>query len=552
MQNATAPSEIQLRAPGPGVWQLDQSHFARPMTRFVQSYFPDAFAEGQARSLSRYGAPLKTIKLVPVDGFPYFQPQPLGGKPGAPPPPRWLFAVLARVLPAFRRCARIAQAAFDKKLWREDARRWTEEVWPALEARFVALQRESLAELDDEALLDHLERTRRAQVDSIVAHFETNPATMVPSGRLALNVARWTALEPAEILSVLRGSSRVLRAEQAQLDELRALIRPGDLEGAPAEVLERLRTRADELGVKARAWLERVEHRQVWAGDVYLPSNVELPHLLVEQLRAAPRPEPDLDSAAAAVRAKVPAEHRATFDDLLEDARATVYLRDERSSLNDAWAGGLVRRALLEIGRRLAKRDLLASPRDVVHLTQAECASLLRRGDGPSRQDVAAWAAAQARTSDSAPAFLGGGPEPAPPFEVLPGALGELLVAAFAYVDLMEGDLTRGTVGELRGTPASAGEHVGIARLVLGPDDFLRIRPGDVLVARATMPSYNGALAVAGAVVTDRGGALSHAAIVSRELGIPAVVSTRTATQQIPEGARVRVNGSTGEVSILP
>lgn len=544
-------NERPVRAPGPGVWQLDITHFARPLTRFVQPWYPAAFETGQSLSLVRYGVPLKTVAFRTVDGFPYIQPVPLGGPPGATPPPRWLFALLTRVLPVFRRCGRVARAAFDRKLWREDARRWTEEVWPALEARLLALQDEPLPELDDEALLDHVERARLLVVDSVHAHFDTTAATMVPSGRFTMHVRRWADLEPSEILGVLCGASPVLGREQTQLDELRALLDPEHLDGPPAEVLARLRARADDIGEKTRVWLRRVEHRQVWSGDVYFPTNAELPHLLVEQLRAAPRSKPGGDETVATLRAKIPAAHHAQFDELLEEALATVYLRDERCALNDAWAGGVLRRALLEVGRRLTARGLLASPSDVVHLTPEECGSMLRMNAGPGMETIAAWAHAQARTSDHMPTFLGGEEPPPPPFDAMPGVLGEMVVAAFAYVDLMEGDLGRDDIEELRGTPASAGEYIGIARVVHGAEDFHRVKPGDVLVARATMPSYNGALAIAGAVVTDRGGALSHAAIVSRELGIPAVVSTKTATRLIPDGARVRVNGTTGEVEVL-
>jgi pyruvate,water dikinase len=91
----------------------------------------------------------------------------------------------------------------------------------------------------------------------------------------------------------------------------------------------------------------------------------------------------------------------------------------------------------------------------------------------------------------------------------------------------------------------------GPARRVNGPADFDRILQGDVLVTEATTEAFNILLPLLGAIVTDSGGALSHAAIVAREYGIPGVVGTRDATVQIPDGARVRVDGGTGEVTVL-
>jgi pyruvate,water dikinase len=81
--------------------------------------------------------------------------------------------------------------------------------------------------------------------------------------------------------------------------------------------------------------------------------------------------------------------------------------------------------------------------------------------------------------------------------------------------------------------------------------DFEKIESGDVLVTRTTSSGYNVLLPLLGAVVTDRGGALCHTAIVAREFGIPAVVGTGDATARIPDGARIVVDGDRGVVEIL-
>ena len=103
----------------------------------------------------------------------------------------------------------------------------------------------------------------------------------------------------------------------------------------------------------------------------------------------------------------------------------------------------------------------------------------------------------------------------------------------------------------LRGLAVNTGSYVGTARLVGSPAEFDRVQQGDVLVTRMTSPYFNVVLPLLGAIVTDRGGQLSHAAIVAREYGIPGIVGTREATTRIPDGALVRVDGSTGEVRLL-
>ena len=103
----------------------------------------------------------------------------------------------------------------------------------------------------------------------------------------------------------------------------------------------------------------------------------------------------------------------------------------------------------------------------------------------------------------------------------------------------------------IRGSAASPGVYEGTARRLAGPSEFGRIVQGDVLITESTSEAFNILLPLLGAIVTDSGGLLSHAAIVAREYGIPSVVGTREATNFIPDGARVRVDGTKGEVTVL-
>jgi pyruvate,water dikinase len=103
----------------------------------------------------------------------------------------------------------------------------------------------------------------------------------------------------------------------------------------------------------------------------------------------------------------------------------------------------------------------------------------------------------------------------------------------------------------IRGLGASSGTREGIARRVAGPSDFDRIQQGDVLLTEATTEAFNILLPLLSAIITDSGGALSHAAIISREYGIPGVVGTRDATARIADGTRVRVDGDEGTVTVL-
>ena len=103
----------------------------------------------------------------------------------------------------------------------------------------------------------------------------------------------------------------------------------------------------------------------------------------------------------------------------------------------------------------------------------------------------------------------------------------------------------------LTGIPGCPGKATGRARVILDPSDPLALEPGDVLVAPITDPAWTPLFVPAAAVVVDVGAQLSHAVIVSRELGIPCVVSVTDATRRLPDGATVTVDGTAGTVAVV-
>ena len=103
----------------------------------------------------------------------------------------------------------------------------------------------------------------------------------------------------------------------------------------------------------------------------------------------------------------------------------------------------------------------------------------------------------------------------------------------------------------LKGIAASAGSVEGIVKIVHGVKDTSKFKEGDILVAEATEPSMVIMMNKAAAIITDKGGLTCHAAIVSRELGIPCVVATKKATETLKDGMKIKVDGSKGEVYII-
>ncbi len=103
----------------------------------------------------------------------------------------------------------------------------------------------------------------------------------------------------------------------------------------------------------------------------------------------------------------------------------------------------------------------------------------------------------------------------------------------------------------LRGIPASLGIASGKVCKILSINEVGRMKSGKILVTNMTSPEFVPAMSIASAIVTDEGGITSHAAIVSRELGIPCVVGTKKATKLLKDGDTVMVDANTGTINIL-
>src|SRR5699024_3886868 len=101
----------------------------------------------------------------------------------------------------------------------------------------------------------------------------------------------------------------------------------------------------------------------------------------------------------------------------------------------------------------------------------------------------------------------------------------------------------------LTGDPASPGTASGPVRLICGPADFATVEAGDVIVCRTTDPAWTPLFSLAAAVITESGGVLSHAAIVAREVGIPAVLAVPRATELLRPTSVVTVDGTTGAIT---
>jgi pyruvate,water dikinase len=240
-----------------------------------------------------------------------------------------------------------------------------------------------------------------------------------------------------------------------------------------------------------------------------------------------------------------------------EDALADVGL---------AWP--LIRRMLLELGRRLVDSAVIAAPADVFWLRHQELGSAVefglaapRAGEAPGSPkskgipEPTGAPAAVAITGADRPVRADAVEERKMIWRGQAKAAAPQMLPQSRWMERTFGSMmparSQDQPGDIiKGTGASSGRVSAPARVLSGPQDFARMVPGDVLVARITTPAWTSLFAMASAVVTDVGGPLSHSSIVAREYGIPAVLGTGVATQRLTSGQRIRVDGDAGTVTI--
>lgn len=283
-----------------------------------------------------------------------------------------------------------------------------------------------------------------------------------------------------------------------------------------------------------RAFLDRYGHRETTLGLMSLPTWKDDPAAvlgILKGLAAAPprrgaaRPEWEVarDDVLAHSLLRLP-PLRSAFRSSLASARLLTQVRED-THFYLTLPMPVLRRAFLEFGRRLVAAGAVDIPDDVFHLTLAD----LDRA-------AASW----------------------PPPPALAADLRRLVArrqarrAALNATPLIDLRLVKpadgGTGAFLTGTPGSPGVAEGPARIIRDSSEWGRLRPGDVLVAPYTNPSWTPLFQRAIAVVVDTGAAGSHAAIVAREYGLPAVMGTVDGTRRLVDGERIRVDGTRGLV----
>jgi pyruvate,water dikinase len=255
--------------------------------------------------------------------------------------------------------------------------------------------------------------------------------------------------------------------------------------------------------------------------------------------RLAERRDAAVASVVASLR-RSPVKRR-LFRAALQWARRTDELRDQALfDFTQAWP--LIRRGYLELGRRLAQAQVIDAAEDVFFVTGAEVVEALRRIDAGKPPDRHHEVVRERRVRWQDQKRL------SPPQRIPEHSrvfLGPVDITNLAFVGRPAAPRPDAA---MRGSAVSPGRVTAPARTICSVQEFGKLQKGDILIAPYITPAWTPLLAIAGGVVTDAGGALSHGSIVAREYGIPAVMGTHRATKLFRDGQIITIDGDRGVV----
>ena len=267
--------------------------------------------------------------------------------------------------------------------------------------------------------------------------------------------------------------------------------------------------------------------------------------------------ERERDRLASAYSGLLDEEAQGPFADLLALSRTVFPYVEEHKFFCDYWFLTSWWNKVRRFGGLLADHEFLGEAEDVFQLTRHEVASALDElvlswATGGRPAGPAHWPPIVARRKQILERLAAWTPPPA--LGVTPEAITDPMTIMLwgvttERVQEWAGHQDGGHV--LNGAAASPGVIEGVARVVRSVEEIADVREGEILVCGSTSPAWAPIFEKIGATVTDVGGVMSHAAIVCREYGLPAVVGTGRATSRIRTGQSVRVDGTNGVVTLL-
>jgi pyruvate,water dikinase len=256
-------------------------------------------------------------------------------------------------------------------------------------------------------------------------------------------------------------------------------------------------------------------------------------------------------AATESLLEKVPEEERNYFSEMIKLAGKASQLSEEHVYYCEYSYHSALRYQFLRLANRLVKAGTMDDPEDIFLLNPEEIESVIMVPEAndlrpllDARRDLYREWLKKPRD----PVFTNkSSMEEAAQEDLLPSLDAVIISSAIGELPEVKPELK----ADIYGVCGAGGEAEGIARVILNYEDLDQVQKGEILVATATDSNWTPVFSTIKGIITDKAGVLSHAAIVAREFGIPAVVNTFVATGKIKTGQRVRIQADKGSVYIL-
>ncbi|HEV8339510.1 MAG TPA: PEP-utilizing enzyme [bacterium] len=516
-------------------WEWDDMHMPGIVAPLAGDY-ARLISDGISYRLEHFGVPIR-VQLRILNGYVFMAEQLLVPESDLP-------RVREQAQESRRVQARVVRSYWDQK------------VFPALGETYEALRGAPVESAPLAAIASLWEEQWVRWKRLWGMHFMTNAGAYQAMNELAdLYESVVENPHPGEALSLVQGVSNDLQRTQRDLfllaEKARTLPAVADLisrdPAAALDAFAQVQGGAEFLAA-LRAFLDAHGHLGQPFDDLAFPSWEDNPALLLAEvrkrladrgedpeilrLRQRARAESLVDRMRERLRDRPEVLQR--FEDALALALDVGPLTEGHNYWLDRMLQAHAHRFAVRVGRRLVEAGVLAAPAHIFFLHSDEVGEALRHPRNLRALIAQRRAEHQRWGQVRPPRYLGRPPQAQQPnrFEPPP-------------VEQTEGG------GLLRGIGASPGVVRGRARIALSSDDFERVGAGDVLVCPSSNPSWVPLFGIIAGLVTNTGGALSHAAVVAREFGVPAVVGTGEATRRVRDGQLVEVDGTAGEVRLL-
>lgn len=554
-----------------GFWQREQVHWPRPVLPLFVSYLLEPVEVGSKQAYEEWSFPIERQRYLVINGYVFQRTDLFGGE--LPPIMQrlpWMFnlwRINTKVRKRFLEFDQFVGAkGFERHVasWKDS---WEPEAWQ----RLMPLKKFDRQKASFSQLADHLDACYDYLCWSWGPHFKTVLVSMYIRQKwedLCVDLFNLTSFEAYELVqtndsTVFSLTNRITQmAKRAATDPIVANI----LRLPAKEAMDQLQETWFEKEIAE--FLDAEGDRAVDSFELD-PTWREMPELVIGVVKEFMTADSTFYQEENAfqeyrhqrmddlVKTLVSQEEKDEFLYWFKLAEQAYLLTESHDYVLTNIPTSLARYDALETGKRLVEEGYISQYDHTLYLYREELTEVLRewpRKNKSLKELIASRQVEHTKNHTLKPPNQLGTPPLDPPWEVFPENMASALkifMKQMAQVETQKLSTNGIKDGELNGTPGSPGIALGPVSVVLTAEEFSKVKTGDILVCPFTTPSWTVLFPKVAGLITDSGGALSHASIVAREYGIPSVVGTVTGTKDLKDGQLVSVDGSIGIVKVL-